>query len=135
MLICASTIFTYGGRGTTKPGVIPDEHAIMYSSQYSPRLLQGETVLSKMPIPVVMNHGVRALSASSRVYFALHHPIQYNVKVMDVGYVHPDWLPYLLAYAAQESGMLEATPLSLAPTAPTVPLDPGKSTIYTSNRQ
>jgi hypothetical protein len=81
-----------------KPGVAPDEHAIAYSHGSHPQLLFGEQQLTKAPIPVVMNHGERDLSPASRIYFGIHHPIQYNVKVKDLGYVHPDWLPMFFSY-------------------------------------
>ncbi|RYO70831.1 hypothetical protein AA0113_g2789 [Alternaria arborescens] len=51
-----------------------------------------------------MDAGERSLSAASRIYFAIHHPIQYNVKVKSIGYVHPDHLPMLLAYWNMENG-------------------------------
>jgi hypothetical protein len=50
-----------------------------------------------------MDAGERSLSAASRIYFAIHHPIQYNVKVKSIGYVHPDHLPMLLAYWNMEN--------------------------------
>jgi hypothetical protein len=50
-----------------------------------------------------MNDGERLLSTASRIYFGIHHPIQYNVKVKDLGYVHPDWMPNLLGYWHMEN--------------------------------
>ena len=45
----------------------------------------------------------RALVPASRIYFAVHHPILYNVKVKKLGYVHPDYLPTFLGYWHQEN--------------------------------
>jgi hypothetical protein len=100
-----SPVFTYGGRGTLKPGVVQDEHAIAYTYGYQPQLLFEEKELRKSPICVVMNHGQTPLSAASRIYFGIHHPIHYNVKVKNLGYVHPDWLPSFLGYWNQENGV------------------------------
>lgn len=50
-----------------------------------------------------MNDGERALSPSSRIFFGIHHPIQHNVKVKDLGYVHPDWMPAFLGYWSMEN--------------------------------
>ncbi|CAN9449030.1 unnamed protein product [Alternaria alternata] len=94
----AIPIFSYGSRGTTKPGVNPDEHAIIYSDGYSPHLVVGEAPLKKSPIRVVMTEYQHPLATACRVYFGIHHPIQYNVKVKDVGIVHGDDLPLLLSY-------------------------------------
>jgi hypothetical protein len=68
-----------------------------------PQLVQGEASLRKYPIPIVMEDGSRPLVAASRIYFAIHHPIQYNVKVKNLGYVHPDMLPTFLGYWNQEN--------------------------------
>jgi hypothetical protein len=43
-----------------------------------------------------------ALSTASRIFFGIQHPIQYNVKVKDLGYVHPDYLATFLGYWAME---------------------------------
>ena len=51
-----------------------------------------------------MNQGEHALSRASRIYFGIHHPIQYNVKVKDLGYVHPEWMPAFLGYWNMENG-------------------------------
>lgn len=97
-LIMSSPIFTYGNKATLKPGVVPEEHAIVYSYNHKPELLPGEHTFSKDPICVVMNSGEPPLSKSARIFFGLHHPVQYNVKVKDLGYVHPEHLPNLIGY-------------------------------------
>ncbi|KAI4931249.1 hypothetical protein J4E85_003839 [Alternaria conjuncta] len=96
-------IFTYYGQATTKRGVRPDEHAIAYSLGQQPQLVQGEAPLRKVPIPIEMEENNRALVPASRIYFAIHHPIQYNVKVKNLGHVHPDYLPTFLGYWNQEN--------------------------------
>jgi hypothetical protein len=103
-LIHASPIFTYKGQGTKKFGVVPNEHAIAYSYGSSPQLLPGEQMLVKTDIPIVMNSGEKDLAPASRIYFGIHHPIQFNVKVKDLGYVHTDWMATFLGYWNQENG-------------------------------
>lgn len=51
-----------------------------------------------------MDDDAGILATASRIYFAIHHPIQYNVKVKSLGYVHPDYLPTFLGYWNQENG-------------------------------
>ena len=103
LLTFNSPIFSYGNKATTKSGVVPSEHAIAYSVGTQPQLVYGEAPLVKASIPIVMEEGATPLVAASRIYFAIHHPIQYNVKVKSLGYVHPDWLPTFLGYWNQEN--------------------------------
>lgn len=93
-----SPISTYSGKATLKSGVVADEHAVAYSYGRAPQLLPGEGPLSKHAICVVMNKGESPLLEAARIYFGIHHPIQYNVKLKDLGYVHPDWQPTFLGY-------------------------------------
>jgi len=102
-LILGSPIFTYYGSATTKHGVVPDEHAIAYSLGQQPQLVQGESPLQKAPILIVMEEDNRALVPASRIHFAIHHPIQYNVKVKNLGHVHPDYLARFLEYWNMEN--------------------------------
>ncbi|KAI4633817.1 uncharacterized protein J4E87_000983 [Alternaria ethzedia] len=99
----AVPIFTYYGQATTKHGVAADEHAIAYSFGQQPQLVHGEAPLRKSPIPIVMEENNKALAYASRIFFAVHHPIQYNVKVKNLGHVHPDYLPTFLGYWNQEN--------------------------------
>ncbi|KAI4644472.1 hypothetical protein J4E93_006375 [Alternaria ventricosa] len=99
----AVPIFTYDNKGTTKRGVVPDEHAIAYSWGSTPQLVLGEAPLVKSAIPIVMDDNTQPLVPASRIYFAIHHPIQFNVKVKSLGYVHPDYLPTFLGYWNQEN--------------------------------
>jgi hypothetical protein len=91
-----SPIFTYGNRGTTKRGVRAEEHGIIYSWGNTPQLVQGESGITKQSIGVQMSDGVPDLHISSRVYYGLHHPIQYNVKVKDIGQVLASHVPALI---------------------------------------
>ncbi|KAH7068391.1 hypothetical protein BKA63DRAFT_113459 [Paraphoma chrysanthemicola] len=92
----ACPIFTYSGRGTTKPGVRPEEHGIAFTWGQDPQLLPGEVGIEKASIPVVMADGHKPLDKACRVYYGIHHPIQYNVKVKEVGYVPSDAVPQLI---------------------------------------
>jgi len=50
-----------------------------------------------------MEENNRPLVPAARIYFAIHHPIQYNVKVKNLGQVHPDYLATFLGYWHQEN--------------------------------
>jgi hypothetical protein len=75
----------------------------VYSYTSQPTLLQGEVGITKDPICVVTREGEQPLNPASRIYFGIHHPIQYNVKVKDLGYVHPHHLVNLKGYWAMEN--------------------------------
>jgi hypothetical protein len=98
----ACPIFTYRGRATTKPGVQAKEHGVIYSEGQSPQLIQGETGITKASIGVVMAHSQTNLDVASRVYYGIHHPIQYNVKVKEIGQVVQSHLPTLIGNWKEE---------------------------------
>lgn len=105
----ACPIFTYSERGCTKRGVHASEHAIAYSWGNSPQLLQGESGITKPAISVVMNAGLPPLHVASRIYFGIHHPIQYNVKVKEIGYVPPAEVHTLISnWTAENLGTNQA---------------------------
>jgi hypothetical protein len=52
-----------------------------------PELLPGEGGLTKSSLSVVISDGVPSLDKASRIYYGIHHPIQYNVKVKESGYI------------------------------------------------
>ena len=68
----------------------------MYSYGTEPTLLSGETGINKPSITVAMSTGVPSLHIASRIYYGIHHPIQYNVKVKDIGRVPSHHLPVLI---------------------------------------
>lgn len=98
----ACPIFTYSGRATTKPGVRPSEHGIAYSWGQRPELLPGEGGMTKPSLSVVMGQGVPALDKASRIYYGIIHPIQYNVKVKEIGYVPQEQVPILIGSWREE---------------------------------
>jgi len=110
----ACPIFTYSNRGTTKAGVKPAEHTIAYSQGQQPQLLPGETGITKAPIEIVMAEGEANLNVASRIYFGIHHPIQYNVKVKEIGYVIRAHIPNLIGYWKEIDGQEDTKASGLA---------------------
>ena len=100
----ACPIFTYSGRATLKGGVRPEQHAIAYSWGGTAQLLEGESGIIKTSISVVMVNNNPALDIASRIYFGIHHPIQYNVKVKEIGYVPSDEIATLIGNWREEDG-------------------------------
>lgn len=98
-----SPVSTYGNLATTKPGVWPEAHAIAYSYGCDPQLVTGEQALQKLPIAVQMARNEKPLEVASRIYFGIHYPIQYGVKVKDLGCVHPDWIARFTEYWKMEN--------------------------------
>jgi len=66
-----SPISTYSGRGTLKPGVQPEEHAIAYSYGKEPEILEGEDMLRFEPFCIVGAKGTAPLHKASRIYFGI----------------------------------------------------------------
>jgi hypothetical protein len=83
-------------------GVVPSEHAIAFSYGSQPMLLSGEAELEKEPVCIIMSPEQQPLNIDFRIFFGMQHPIQYNVKVKDLGSVHPDHLTRFLGYWAME---------------------------------
>jgi hypothetical protein len=100
----ACPIFTYSNRGTTKIGVRPEEHGIAYSDGRLPEFVKGEKGIKKPSIAVVMAQGEPSLHVASRIYYGLNHPIQYNVKVKDIGQVVEHHVPTLIGNWLAEDG-------------------------------
>jgi hypothetical protein len=78
--------------------VRPEEHAIAHSLTEQAVYLPDESGMTMLPICIINAPGIRPLDPASRIYFGIHHPIQYNVKVQHVGDVHPDHLLNLRRY-------------------------------------
>jgi hypothetical protein len=99
----ACPIYTYGGRGTTKAGVRPEEHGVAYSYGQQAQLLPGETGITKASIQIVVATGVPDLHQASRICYGTHHGFRHNVKVKDIGYVVPQQIPDLISNWKQEN--------------------------------
>jgi len=77
-------ILTYGGHGTLKSGVHPEYHAMVYSSDSAPGLLQGES-LEKKAIKIDINDPRHKLDNASRLNYSKIYTVEHNVKVAFVG--------------------------------------------------
>jgi hypothetical protein len=101
-LTCFSPIGTYSGRGVFKEGCYPAEHAIVYLSGTDPAscYLRGEwqAGMTKEPIEIIPVDGSVCLRYDSRIRFDKTYPIEKNVKVKDIGKVHPGHVGKLLRY-------------------------------------
>ncbi|KAJ4374887.1 hypothetical protein N0V83_001965 [Neocucurbitaria cava] len=89
-------------QATLRRGVRPEEHGIVYTYGRSPELIEGETGITKYSIAVVMAAGEQAFHTTSRIYYGIHHPIQYNVKVRDKGTVLDEHIPALIGNWKEE---------------------------------
>lgn len=92
-----SPIFTDSGRGTTKCGVKPGEHGVTYSMDEKPKLLQGESGITKPSIGLFLSREHSSLDKArpsfheaSRIFYGITHLVYYTVKARNVGHV-PDW--------------------------------------------
>jgi hypothetical protein len=100
--VYACGIGTYSGRGTLKSGINPAEHAIVYLSGTDPEscYLPGEREagMTREPIEVVPVDSSVRIRPESRIRFGKTYPIEKNVKVKDIGIVHPSHTYKLVAY-------------------------------------
>lgn len=89
-----SPILTYSNRGTAKPGVKPEHHAIIYteskSSKYPPSELRGERPLINTPICVELTSAKHKLARESRINYAKVYTVEHNNKVSFIGKIHSD---------------------------------------------
>jgi hypothetical protein len=96
-------ISTYSNRGTTKPGVNPNEHAPVVRQGYGPYVLPGEQGL-KEPIEIKLENEQIDISPVSRINFGKVYPIEHNVKVKNIGRVVGTSVKRLEHYSAQFLG-------------------------------
>jgi hypothetical protein len=97
-------INSYGGNGVAKKGMKPAErkaHTIVHMRNATPIKHPDEVGMDKQPIAVNMAPG-QTLNSMSRLNFGGPHTVQWNVKVMNVGIVHLDSMPYLISYWRDE---------------------------------
>ncbi|KFX97575.1 hypothetical protein O988_04809 [Pseudogymnoascus sp. VKM F-3808] len=95
---CSIPILTYSKRGSNKPGIKPEHHAIIYTElnqanrsrhhRQTPQVSEGETPLPNAPIRVEPNEARHQLTMSSRLNYAKVYTIEHNVKVCFVGRIH-----------------------------------------------
>ncbi|TGO66194.1 hypothetical protein BOTNAR_0066g00340 [Botryotinia narcissicola] len=81
-------IMSYEGRATSKSGVHPEEHAIIYTTP-EPRLIDNEDG-SKMkfdPVKMIPYSRRHILDTASRINYAKIYTVEYNVKVWFIGQV------------------------------------------------
>ncbi|CAN9261410.1 unnamed protein product [Alternaria alternata] len=81
-------ISTYSGQATTKPGVIPYQHAAVVEQGHPPAWIDGEDFPKLLP-PIeikIEGQGVD-VSPASRINFAKPYTIEHNIKVRNVGRV------------------------------------------------
>jgi hypothetical protein len=101
-----SGIGTYSNRGTRKGGCRPSEHAIVYLQGTDPAFcyLQGEkdSGMIKDAIEILPVDSSIRLRSNSRIRFGKTYPIEKNVKVKDIGQVHPSHVGRLLQYWNEE---------------------------------
>lgn len=94
----ASPISTYQGQATTKSGLDPSTHAIVYMRSERPGRLADETGMTKTPLVVDPARPDQKLDVKSRINFAKIYTVEHNVKVMEVGQIGQESLHLLETY-------------------------------------
>ncbi|CAI6332918.1 unnamed protein product [Periconia digitata] len=91
---------TYSQRGVLKPGCNPSEHTVIYSQGKQPTYIEGEfqAGMIKEPIEFIPADSSVVFNPFTRLRLGKTYPIEWNVKVKDIGAVHPEHLSKLLMY-------------------------------------
>jgi len=82
-------ILTYGGQGTLKHGIHPEDHAMIYTLKRGegiPDPLPNE-VLRKRPVRMIPSSERHKLDDASRLNYAKIYTVEHNVKVQFVGHI------------------------------------------------
>ncbi|KAL8967851.1 MAG: hypothetical protein Q9183_002737, partial [Haloplaca sp. 2 TL-2023] len=80
-----SPITTYGGRATSKKGVDGKVHTIVYTGSTPPFKLNNERAMTKDALRVIPSRPENVLDPLSRVNLEKPYPIEWNIKVKDIG--------------------------------------------------
>jgi hypothetical protein len=100
-------INTYNSQGLLKKGLTREDceaHAIIYMSGTAPFATDEETrLMTKKPIKVAATFLDQKLNKMSRLNFGKPYSVEWNVKVMDIGKVAEDSIPYLETYWRNEA--------------------------------
>ncbi len=94
-------VHTYKGQATTKYGLEPQTHAVIYTRGAEPKLIEGEEELEKKPIEVVPFSDNIELEEASRINFASPHTVHYNQPIQPLGRVATNSKDNLRAYYAE----------------------------------
>jgi hypothetical protein len=89
---------TYGGRGTSKPGIEASSHAIAYMSNYHPARLASETGMTKQPICIDPAGPDQNLDQLSRINFARVYTVEHSLKVKNIGQVAASSMHHSIGY-------------------------------------
>ncbi|KAL8793192.1 MAG: hypothetical protein Q9195_004222 [Heterodermia aff. obscurata] len=90
-------ITTYHGRATTKPGVDPKAHTIIYTGAIPPPKLPHEKIY-KDPIQVTAKAGTQPFDPLSRVNLGKSYLIEWDSRVIELGQVDGQALRLLRTY-------------------------------------
>jgi hypothetical protein len=99
-LLCGvRPILTYGRQATTKHGVKPQDHAIIYTQNdkkkdETPTEVEGEQKLRKRPIRMDPRTPRDVLDPLSRINYAKIYTIEHNVKVNFIGTINKHSVKY-----------------------------------------
>ncbi|KAI0534365.1 hypothetical protein GGR58DRAFT_520462 [Xylaria digitata] len=97
----ALPIHTYGGQGTTKPGVDPSNYAALILKDDEDKPLPGEGLV-KSSFRMILETSID-LNQTSRIDFSKPSTIEYNTKVMKVGRIVAADVGRLLDYFLRTS--------------------------------
>jgi hypothetical protein len=83
-------IYTYGGQGTTKSNVRPQDHAVVYVQGHEEPAPLPEEQSKKGAFPIIVEEPTETIVPMSRLDFSRIYTVEHNVKVLKVGRISPE---------------------------------------------
>lgn len=105
---------TYGGQGTLKRGVNPDNHAVAYDSRRKPTTKAGEK-MQKRPFPIKVEDPQEKIDPMTRLEFSKVYTVEHNVKVLKIGRIPDEHLNMLRRYFADSMADPDLQPTMTGP--------------------
>jgi hypothetical protein len=85
-------IYTYGGQGAAKPGVRPQNHAVVFV-EGGPRPVPAPNEMpGKEAVPIILENQKETLEPMSRIDFSRVYTVEHNLRVLKIGRISPNHL-------------------------------------------
>jgi hypothetical protein len=83
-------IYTYGGQGTAKNDVRPQDHAVVFVHGTEEPILLPEETSNKGAFPIIVEEQSENIDPMSRLDFSRVYTVEHNVKVLKIGRISPE---------------------------------------------
>ncbi|KAK5732041.1 hypothetical protein LTR17_010877 [Elasticomyces elasticus] len=135
----ALPIVNYGSRGVGKRGIKKSDHSIIYIGRHAPQPLPDERPIrcdqgmQTQAIRVVPDGMTEKLDPMSRLDYARVYTVQHNIKVVPIGWVHPESMDALTSQFYRVWNELGRSRISSQP-AVSIRAEPISSVLHSSDK-